>query len=250
MTTSEWLRTKIGPSPSPPEPDRTAGRPDPATAFFTRYLKPEMRLLHAYARSGRSSHALASHVSMGQVTGIDPDRESVRRARELAGPAEGPDVVFERSGIGATPFGSDSFDAVFIDGVFSTEGSPERAFEEVKRVLVPGGLLGVRHTTASSRVLSAEDPLLESGMERRDIAWQDRGGDPDAGLRQIQWLRDAGLVNVRVSSSTQQRLGDQLTAELSAGGFISDEPPADPDDEHPPVVVFTTVIQTVCWKAV
>lgn len=253
MTTTEWLRSKIGPSPNPALPDRIARFADPRTDFFARYLKPDMQVLHAYCGDGRATFGLSVFLPAGSVTGIDPDIANLRKSRSYRfaeEPGQRGDVTFERCSLDDLPFGPDEFDAVLLDGPFATERSPERALEQVKRVLAPGGLLGARHTVAASRIFTARSALLARALERQEEALRDLGGDPDAGVRQPTLLREAGFVNLRVTSSTEQSSDDDLLAELTKAGFVlPDDEASEPlDDESPPVFSFVTAVETVCWK--
>lgn len=251
MTTSEWLRSKIGPAPNPAPPERVSRSGNPAADFFTGFLRPDMRVLHAYCGDGKSTFSLATFVPMGDVTGIDRDTSNLRRARARSFVADAGDVSFERSALNDLPFGPAEFDAVFVDGAFLFERSPERALEEVNRVLVSGGLLGVRHTVASSRVSTVEHLLIERALRRRDSVMRDLGGDPDAGLRQPVLLREAGYVNLQMTSSTEQKTDDELLVELAAGGFLPLDRDAETgieEDESPVSYIFVTAVETVCWK--
>ncbi|MDA0677312.1 MAG: class I SAM-dependent methyltransferase [Chloroflexi bacterium] len=246
MTTADWLRAKIGPAPYPAAPDGKHLQPG-VLRFFTQYLRPDMRVLHAYSGDGAPTLSMSEHVLTGEVVGVDPDMDNVRAARRRSVAPDGAEITFERGALGRLPFGPEEFDAVLLGGSLSSVDSPERALEEVQGVLVPGGLLGVRHTVASSRVFSGKSRLLERSLDRQETILRDLGGDPDVGLRQPNLLRSHGFVNVRVTSSTEQQTEDELLAALSREGFV----PADDGegvDDSGPVISFVTVIESVCWK--
>ncbi len=254
MTTSEWLRSKIGPSPNPVPAERLSRSVDPRGEFLYGYLRPDMHVLHANCGDGGATLGLASFLPLGEVVGVDPDSSKLRRARSRSYVPDGGEISFERCSVNSLPFGPEQFDAVLLDGALATDESPERALEEVKRVLAPGGLLGARHTVASSRVMTGDVPLVERALTRRDTVLRDLGGDPDMGLRQMSLLREAGYVNLRVTSGTEQSTDDELLAELTAGGFVpriddsEESDPASDVDEAPVVFSFLTVVETVCWK--
>lgn len=251
MTTADWLRSKIGPSPNPAPPEHASKTGHPTSAFFTRYLRPEMRVLHAYCGQGKATLALATFVPLGEVTGIDPHIDNLRSARARRYVQDGGEVSFERAALADLPFGPGEFDAAYVDGPLATEESPERALHEVMRVLIPGGLLGARHTAAASRVLTADHPLIERALQRQDAVMRDLGGDPDAGLKQPELLREAGYVNVRVTSSTEQKSGEALLEELSRDGFVPAGDMPGPEDEDAALwslFSFVTAVESVCWK--
>jgi SAM-dependent methyltransferase len=257
MTTADWLRAKIGPAPdiepvgaiSERAPSVGQGSSD-EFAFFTQHLRPDMRVLHAYFGAGRVSQLIAPHLPMGDLVGIDPELSNVRALRARSVIPGSADISFQRSSMEDLPFANGEFDALLLDGSLATGTSPERALEEAIRVLVPGGLLGARHTVASSRVFTGTSPQIEQALRRKETVLRDLGGDPDFGLRQPQQVRAAGFVNVRVSSSTEQRTDDELLMELSKGGFMSmnEEDPAMDQEEEAVVISFVTVVQSVAWK--
>lgn len=253
MTTTDWLRAKIGPSPNPAPAERITRPVDRKLEFFARYLKPDMSVLNAYCFDGGSTLSLSTFVPAGSVTGIDPNIENLRRARSRRYVSDGGDISFERCTVSSLPFPDEEFEAVLLDGPLATEQSTERALSEAMRVLIPGGLLGARHTVASSRIFTAESPVISRAMAQQDDMLRDKGGDPDAGLRQPALLRQAGFANLKVTSSTEQASEDDLFAELSKAGFLLDEDHQADDDhleEAPAIIAFETVVETVCWKPV
>ena len=187
MTTADWLRAKIGPAPYPAAPDGKHLQPG-VLRFFTQYLRPDMRVLHAYSGDGASTLSMSEHVLTGEVVGVDPDMDNVRAARRRSVAPDGAEITFERGALGRLPFGPEEFDAVLLGGSLSSVDSPERALEEVQGVLVPGGLLGVRHTVASSRVFSGKSRLLERSLDRQETILRDLGltsacGNPTSCVR-------------------------------------------------------------------
>lgn len=247
MTTADWLRAKIGPAPQQAPTERASPGEHDHFAFFTKYLRPDMRVLQAYCGDGKSSMALAAHIRMGEIVSIDPEISNVRAARSRIGGSGGAEFSFERCSIDDLPFAPGEFDAVLIDGPLATDGSPEKALAEAVRVLAPGGLLGARHMVASSRVLTTPSPLIERALKRQETVMRDVGGDPEVGLRQPGLMRVAGLVNVRVTSATEQTTDDELLSELTRGGFV---PLTEPDEAEDGEIVisFVTVVETVGWR--
>ena len=247
MTTADWLRAKIGPAPQQAPAERASPGEQDHFEFFTKYLRPDMRVLHAYCGDGKSSLVLAAHIGMGEIVGIDPEISNVRAARSRIAGSGGAEFSFERCSMGDLPFAPGEFDAVLIDGPLATDGSPKKALAEAVRVLAPGGLLGARHMVASSRVLTSPSPLIERALKRQETVMRDVGGDPDVGLRQPGLMRIAGLVNVRVTSSTDQKSDDELLGELSRGGFVPLTEPEEAEDVET-VISFVAVVETVGWR--
>jgi ubiquinone/menaquinone biosynthesis C-methylase UbiE len=83
-----------------------------------------------------------------KVIGLDPARDSLRRARRRA-----PGVALVRASAEALPFRDGAFDTVVSGLVFCSVPDPLRGLAEVKRVLAPGGRLGMlEHVRSTSRL--------------------------------------------------------------------------------------------------
>jgi len=103
-------------------------------------LQEGARVLDVGCGTGRLAHWIAERVgTIGAVTGIDPVEERVHVARSRAG-----HVRFE---VGQAEdlraFEDASFDAVCMSSVFHWVADKAKALAEVRRVLRPGGRLGV-----------------------------------------------------------------------------------------------------------
>jgi ubiquinone/menaquinone biosynthesis C-methylase UbiE len=102
-------------------------------------LKAGQRVLDVGAGTGRLAGWIAGIVGPDHVTAIEPLPERVALARERV-----PGVRFEvgqAENLGA--FADGSFDAVCMSAVFHWVGDKPRALSEVKRVLRPGGKVGL-----------------------------------------------------------------------------------------------------------
>jgi arsenite methyltransferase len=136
-------------------------------------VKAGDRVLDVGCGTGRLAEWIAGRVApLGTVTGIDPlpERVTLARARTSA-------VTFEQGqaeDLGA--FADESFDVVCLSAVLHWVTDKPKAFAEVRRVLRPGGRVGV--TTLSRELLGASGvaavlaPLLARSpyVEKADIS--------------------------------------------------------------------------------
>jgi ubiquinone/menaquinone biosynthesis C-methylase UbiE len=124
-------------------------------------LKAGERVLDVGCGTGRLARWIAERVGpSGSVVGIDPLVERIAIAR-----ARVPGVTFEvgqAEDLGA--FADGSFDAVCMSAVFHWVSDKPRALAEVRRVLRPGGRLGVttlpRELLGVSSVTAVVGPVL------------------------------------------------------------------------------------------
>ena len=125
------------------------------------------RVLDVGCGTGRLARWIAEVVGpTGHVVGIDPLAERIAIAREQAGAAASA-VRFEvGQAEDLSAFADESFDAVCMSAVFHWVSDKAKALAEVRRVLRPGGRLGVttlpRELTVASSVAPVLMPLLQN----------------------------------------------------------------------------------------
>ena len=173
-----------------------------AAAFFLPFVKPGMRLLDVGCGPGSITADLALCVEPGETIGIDASSQVIETARSLAGARTAKCLSFEVGNVYALRFGAKSFDAVFAHQVLQHLTRPLNALEQMRVVLNSGGVVGARAVDWGSTTFYPENPgiprflALYYELARRD------GGEPNAGRYLPRWLRQAGFVDLRVSTST------------------------------------------------
>jgi SAM-dependent methyltransferase len=111
--------------------------------FFLPQLRPGFKALDAGCGPGTITLGLARRVAPGHVIGIDVEDSQFEKAREQA-ESEGLNVEFRKTSVYELPFEDHSFDAVFSHALLEHLVEPGAALVELRRVLKPGGWIGVR----------------------------------------------------------------------------------------------------------
>jgi ubiquinone/menaquinone biosynthesis C-methylase UbiE len=174
-----------------------------AAAFFLPFLKPGMRLLDVGCGPGTVTCGFAQRVAPGDAIGIDASADVIATAKSLAGATAAQNLSFEVGGIYEPRFAAGTFDAVFTHQVLQHLRRPVDALRQLRALLVPGGVLGVRVVDWGSAIL-----YPESEGTRRFLAVQfdlarRNGAEPNAGRHLRRWLREAGFGEMRVTTSTE-----------------------------------------------
>ncbi len=187
-------------------------------AFLLPHLRSGMSLLDCGCGPGTITLGLAEAVSPGQVVGIDIEEANIDRARAHAAEQGIPNVRFEVGSVYELPFPDDSFDAVFANTLLEHLEKPAEALNEMRRVLKPGGVVGVSEGDWGSFIIAPPDPLLDQFHVIYQEFLKIGGSNPQMG-RHVRGLVDqAGFVRVEVSASCQfrgtpdatQRFGENL----------------------------------------
>ena len=147
-------------------------------------LDKDSHVLDVAAGRGTSAFHLAENFHCN-VTGIDLSEQNVQAANiEAASRGLRGMVRFELADAEKLPFADAAFDAVLCECAFCTFPSKAHAAREFRRVLKPGGKVGISDLTRSER----EIPELE-GL----LAWVACIGDALPLERYASILREAGL---------------------------------------------------------
>jgi len=170
-------------------------------AFFLPHLRAGMRVLDLGCGPGSITLGLAEAVAPGEVVGVDFQPAQVAQAQALSAARGVMNVRFEVADVYRLPFPDGSFDAVFAHAVLMHLREPVRALVEVRRVLRPGGIVGVRDSDWGGRIHAPATRLLEQWYALTVRVRQLNGGDPFMGRHHRRLLLEAGFARAEATVS-------------------------------------------------
>lgn len=192
-------------------------------AFFLAELRPGMRVLDVGCGPGTMTLDLARAVAPGgSVVGVDRTGEQSQEAAATA-QRDGVPARFQPGSVYELPFPDASFDAVFAHALFEHLGEPRRALDEIRRVLVPGGLVALRSPDWGGFILHPESAALDAAIARYEALQRSNGGDTHAGRKLAAWVTAAGF-RAPVSGGSFEiyadttLIGDYLATQLDHAG--------------------------------
>lgn len=169
-------------------------------AFFLPYLQPGMKLLDCGSGSGSITLGLAQLIAPGKVTAVDISEVEVTRSRSRAATEGVTNVRFEVGNIYNLDFPDESFDAIFSNNVLEHISEPVKVLEEMRRVLKPRGVIGIRDHDLGGSMFAPPGAVEPFALLHRAV-WERVGGHPDAGRGLRGLLHEAGFVDVVTSAS-------------------------------------------------
>jgi ubiquinone/menaquinone biosynthesis C-methylase UbiE len=199
-------------------------------AFFLPYLGAGLSLLDCGCGPGTITADLAEMVAPGEVLGIDIEPSQIQAARSHAAGRGLSNIRFEVADLYDLPVSPDYFDCIFLHGIVEHLHEPTRALREARRVLKPGGILGLRNGAVSANLVDPTGTGLQQLLDLYSQLCYRDGGDPEFGRSQVAALNEAGFMHIRASASydcwtetpeVTQRSAKGLAAMLREGGLGS-----------------------------
>src|SRR6516164_3503493 len=163
------------------------------------------RAVHA-RRTGRAVEFLAPHLQRGMRLidcGCGPGSITVALARER----EIANVAFQAASVYQLPYADGSFDAAFACAVLQHLAAPLAALRELRRVLKPGGVIGVADGSSTISFRYPTNPLLQAWDKLRGLEREHNTGRPYEALALRALLREAGFVRTQASGTLTTETG-------------------------------------------
>jgi ubiquinone/menaquinone biosynthesis C-methylase UbiE len=193
---------------------------DAHAGFFLPQLTSGWSVLDAGCGPGTITLGLARRVAPGQVTGIDVEDSQFAKSREQV-EREGLNVEFRKGSVYQLPFQDECFDAVFSHAFLEHLSDPPAALAELRRVLKPGGLIGIRAGDMGGILVDSESEAPAQGLATYLANRERNSGDPYVGRKLGRLLRNAGFTVQRVTASydviteSLLKIGSSLAAQFA-----------------------------------
>jgi ubiquinone/menaquinone biosynthesis C-methylase UbiE len=196
-------------------------RAETHAAFLLPHLRPGQALLDCGCGPGTITLDLAQHVAPGLVTGIDRSDDQIARARDAATALGRANVDFRTANVYDLPFPAASFDVVFSHALLEHLAEPVRALAAMRRVLRPGGIIGVCSPDWGGFLVAPTSPALEAAISFYCQLQTANGGNVQAGRHLGQWLQAAGFTQVQMQAryecyADRSQIGEYLAHQIEA----------------------------------
>jgi ubiquinone/menaquinone biosynthesis C-methylase UbiE len=183
---------------------RRTGR---AAAFLAPYLRRGMRLLDCGCGPGSITVDLARAVAPGEAIGIDLREDALTQGHTLAREREIANVAFQAATVYQLPYADGSFDAAFACAVLQHLAAPLAALKELRRVLKPGGVIGIADGSSTITFRYPTNPLLQAWDKLRGLECEYNTGRPADALALRALLREAGFASTQASGTLVTEAG-------------------------------------------
>jgi ubiquinone/menaquinone biosynthesis C-methylase UbiE len=167
-------------------------------AYLLPRLTPGMRLLDVGCGPGTITVGLAAAVAPGETVGVDLAEDVLAQAREHAASMHASTIHFERESVYALPYADATFDAAHAHQVLQHLSRPGDALRELRRVLRPGGVVGVRDADYATMTAWPRPHAIDRWLDVYHRVAARNGADADAGRCIPAWLREAGFVDIEL----------------------------------------------------
>lgn len=168
--------------------------------FFLPYLSAGVSVLDCGCGPGSISLSIASLIAPGRVAGFDAGASQIEQANADAAEAGLTNAEFRTADVYTLPFDDATFDRVFSHALIEHLAEPQRAINEMCRVLKPGGYIGVCSPDWGGFVLAPPSDALTHAIDAYTALQTRNGGDVQAGRKLGSYLQTAGCQEIQMSA--------------------------------------------------
>jgi ubiquinone/menaquinone biosynthesis C-methylase UbiE len=184
-----------------------ARRTGAAAAFLMPHLRSGMRLIDCGCGPGSITVDLARAVAPGEAVGIDLREDLLTRGRALARERGIANVTFHAATLYQLPYADGSFDAAFACAVLQHLAAPLGALKEVRRVLKPGGVIGIADGSSPITFRYPANAFLQAYDKLRGLEREYNTRRPYDALALRALLREAGFARTQASGTLVTEAG-------------------------------------------
>lgn len=194
-------------------------------AFFVEHLTDGMQVLDVGCGPGSMTIGIAARVGTGRVTGVDLSASQVQLGKQRAVQQDVSNAQFQTGSAYDLPFQDSQYDAVFSHALLEHLSEPARAMNEFRRVLKPGGVMGVATPDWSGFLFGPATTASQTAVKAYEALQAGNGGDVNAGNKLSQYAVDAGFERVRSRARYENFepvtiITDLLAAKLEEAGQL------------------------------
>ena len=192
-------------------------------AFFIPLLADGLSVLDCGSGPGTITCDIAGRTPLGRVVGVDYDKSQVRLATDIARSRNLRNVEFRLADVYELPFQPESFDAVFSHALLEHLGEPCRAITEFRRVLRPGGVIGLSSPDWGGFLLAPTSKQLITAIGGYKELLISNDGDPYAGRKLGKLLENASFQAIEMKARYEmyeslESIGEYLALQLENAG--------------------------------
>jgi SAM-dependent methyltransferase len=174
-----------------------------SAAYLLPHLVDGQRLLDVGCGPGTLTVDLARRVGpSGAVVGVDVSESVVAEATAHAAAEKAGNVTFRAGDFRTLDLPPRSFDVVHAHQVLQHLRDPAGALAAMGRLARPGGLVAARDGDYPAFLWTPPDPRLDRWRAIYMAVSEHNGAHGDAGRWLLRWALDAGLTDVRYTTST------------------------------------------------
>lgn len=166
--------------------------------FFAEYLDESHLVLDVGCGPGSITAGIAQRVA--SVHAIDSGKSQIEVARKRAEHERIQNIEFRTGSCYQLPYDDESFDRVFSHALMEHLAQPLKALAEFRRVLKPGGILGVCSPDFGRRLLVPHSPELDEAAEAYTALQSSNGGDLQIGRKLGSYVSEAGFDDVTLTA--------------------------------------------------